>query len=228
MRSLLVIILIFFSGILLSQDVIKETDKVFGLDPLLYNGKKYSYFLPSGTGGHQFLFSPDYIMGSITIKGKTFNDISLNYDIFNQQLLLQYTSETGAVSIIEVSVAWLESFYLGDIRFEYLAPDNTPRICQVIGEGPCRVLYHWKKELKLDTGTNPVSYTFSLPRRDSFVSGEGAVKPYRGQGSFIALFPPEHKTVIKNYLRENKIKVNKASDQVMARLTEFIGELQKK
>ncbi len=136
MRSLLVIILIFFSGRLVSQDAAMEMDRVYGLDPLLYNGKIYTYFLPAGTGGNQFLLSADYLTGEVTIKGKTFEGISLNYDIYNQQLLLQYVNETGAFNIIEISKAWLEKFRLGNMEFRCLSPDNKPGFYQVLGDGP--------------------------------------------------------------------------------------------
>src|SRR5512145_1757956 len=114
MRSLLINFLLILPGMLPAQMAASNLDEVYGLDPVLYNGKKYTYFLPSGTGGHQYLFSPDYFVGSVTIKGQTFEGITLNYDICNQQLLLQYAIEAGSLRIIEVSKAWLESFTLGN------------------------------------------------------------------------------------------------------------------
>ncbi len=138
LHSILVIVLFTLSGLLKSQDGAGIADKVYGLDPTLYNGKKYTYFLPASTGSHQYLFSPDYVSGSVTINGKTYEGILLNYDIYNQQLLLKFADETGAMNILEVSGAWLESFLIGTTGFEYLDIGKGPRIYQVLGSGPVR------------------------------------------------------------------------------------------
>ncbi len=138
MCSLLLIILFSISGTLISQNAVKVLDRVYGLDQTLYNGKKYNYSVPSSTKGHQYLISPDYIAGSVTLRGKCYQDINLNYDIFNQQLLLQYEDEKGVLNIIEVSKAWLKSFRRGNLNFEFLSLEKEPRFYQVLGEGQVR------------------------------------------------------------------------------------------
>jgi hypothetical protein len=225
MRSFLVILSFLFSQIMFSQEAGFENEKAFGLDPLLYNGKKYTYFLPSGTGGHQFLVSPEYLKGSVTIKGKTYTDLELNYDIFNQELLIRYRNETGATSILEVSEAWLESFSLGDSRFEYIHHENDAGIYQVLGSGSVRILYTWKKELKLETGTNPARYNFTLPKRATSLEIDNTVVPFRSRGSLIKIFPPECNEMIKDYLQQHKIRIKSSSDQSMSRLADFLNGL---
>ena len=225
MRSLLVIILFFFSGKLISQETAKEMDLAYGLDPLLYNGKIYTYFLPAGTGGNQFFLSTDYFLGEVTIKGKLFEGITLNYDIYNQQLLLQYAGETGAFNIIEISKAWLESFSIGPMNFKFITHKNESRIYQVLGDGPLHILYYWRKNLKLSNSAVAADYTFSLPIRTNFVMIKGESRPYGSIGSFIKLFDPVHKDEIKDYIHVNGIKLKKAPDQVMTDLINFISNL---
>jgi len=225
MRSLLVIILFFLSGKLISQDAAKEMDRVYGLDPLLYNGKKYTYFLPSGTGGNQFLFSTDYFTGEVTIKGKSFEGITLNYDIYNQQLLLQYASETGAFNIIEISKAWLESFRLGNLEFQCLSFDNDPHFYQVLGDGPFYILYYWRKELRLNNSYGAKNFTFTPSMKSQYVFIGDKLQPFRNNRSLISLFDPGHKSEIKNYIYRNRIKIKNASDQTMTELINYIGNL---
>jgi len=223
--SLLLIILFSFSGTLISQDAVTILDRIYGLDQTLCNGKKYNYFLPSGTNGHQYLFSPDYVVGSVTLKGKCYQDITLNYDIFNQQLLLQYKDETGALNIIEVSKAWLKSFRLGNMNFEFLNLEQNPRFYQVLGEGPVRILYFWRKNLNLDVVIGSSDFTFTAAVRDSYVFMDGQLKPFRTKRKLIGLFDPGHRQEIKSYLRKNKVKVKKASDQTMEEMITFIGNI---
>ena len=225
MRSLLVIILFCFSGKLISQDA-KELDLVYGLDPLLYNGKKYTYFLPPGTGGNQFLFSPDYFVGQVTVKGKSFDGITLNYDIYNQQLLFQYADATGAFNIIEISKAWVEGFRLGDKDFQYLTFGDGARFYQVLGDGPLFILYYWRKKLELDASHGATYFTFSPSLKNQYVLSGDRLRPFRNKRSLISQFDAGHKQEIRNYLYRNRIKLKKASDQAMTDLINFIGNLE--
>jgi hypothetical protein len=207
------------------QQATLKYDKAYGLNQTLCNGKKYNYFLPPGTKGHQYLLSPDYFTGTVTLKGKCFWDVALNYDILNQQLLLQYEVEPGAWNIIEVSKAWLSGFSLGNRNFELLDLQQAPCFYQVLGEGPVRILYYWRKNLKLEVAIGSSDYIFSPPIRDSYVLINGQLRQYRSKRSLISIFGPDHRQEIKNYLRRNKIKVNKSSDQKMAELINFIGNI---
>ena len=222
---LLLIILFSISGTLISQDAVTILDRAYGLDQTLYNGKKYNYFLPSGTNGHQYLFSPDNVVGSVTLKGKCYQDITLNYDIFNQQLLLQYEDERGALNIIEVSKAWIKSFRIGNMNFEFLNLEKDPHFYQVLGEGQVRILYYWRKNLNLDVAIGSSDFTFTPAVRDSYLFMDGQLKPFSTNRSLIRLFDPGHRPKIKSYLRKNKVKVKKASDQAMAEMLTFIGNI---
>ena len=93
-------------------------DPVYGFDHLLYNGKVYSFYPLPGTGGTQYLFDTFDSLGSITVRGVTYTNISLNYDIYNQLLILKYKNAFGSQSMIEISYAWLEKAIIWGINFE--------------------------------------------------------------------------------------------------------------
>ncbi len=225
MRLLHVIILFSLTGILYSQEIIEEQDQVYGLDPLLYNGKKYTYFLPPGTGGNQFLNSPDYYLGQLVIKGIPFKDITLNYDIFNQQLLLRYADDKGSFNIIEISKAWLENFHLGDLYFELHDFGDGNRFYQVLGEGQARILYYYRKELKLDVLARSGTYEFSPAIKSSYVLKKDKLYPFGSKHSLLRVFGKEYKQDIKSYMRKNRIRTKNVSDAQMKELINFISNL---
>jgi hypothetical protein len=225
MRPRLFIILFFLSGKLVSQDAFREMDRVYGLDQLLFNGEKYTYFLPRGTGGNQYLSSTDFITGEVIIRGKRYEGIPLNYDIYNQQLLLQYADETGASNIIEISKAWLESFSLGNMNFKCLRPEKAPVIYQVLGDGPLYILYHWWKDLKLDNSKGGANFVFAPSKKYQYVLIDDKLHSYGSKRSFISLFDPVHQDEIRNYIKDHRIIMKKASDQAMTGLIEYIGKL---
>jgi hypothetical protein len=223
--SLLLSILVFSPGMLQSQNDARELDRVYGLDQTLCNGKKYAYFPPSGTTGHQFLLSFLFSSGSVTLKGKCYTDVSLNYDIFNQQLLLQYADENYPLNIIEISQAWLTDFHLGNMKFELLKLEQESKFYQVLGDGPVRILYFWRKTLNLNDAIGSTNLVFSKALRDCFVFMDGQLKPYTTKRSFIRLFDPKNRPEVKSYLRKNKVKVKKASDRVMSEMITVIGNI---
>ena len=217
---LLSVILLSFSEPLLSQNAVKVLDRVYGVDQTLCNGKKYNYSVPSSTKGHQFLLSPDFISGSVTLKGKCYTDIDLNYDIVNQQLLLQYVDEKGVRKIIEVSKAWLTSFTRRNKNFEFLNLEGGPRFYQVLGEGPVRILYYWRKNLNVNDVVGSSNFVFTDPVRDSYLLKDGRLKQYSTKRSLIRLFDPGQRPAIKSHLHKNKFRLKKASDQ---EISEKIG-----
>jgi len=223
--SILTCILSLFPGILLSQEAATVADRVYGLDQTLYNGKKYNYFLPAGTHGNQYLLSEEFAEGSVTIKGTSYQNLRLNFDILNQQLLLKYKDETGALNIIEVSKAWLEGFSLGTMQFECLSLGENPRFFQVLGSGQYRILYFWRKSLDMVAAVGSSDFTFSAAVKDSYVLMNGQLKPFRNRHGLVSLFGRTHRQEIKSYLHRNKIRIRKASDQVLADMITFIGNL---
>jgi len=223
--SFLIIILISFSGNLICQDVVAVLDRIYGPDQTLFNGKKYTYYPPPGTERHQYLFSPDFVEGSVTIKGKNYNDVTLNYDIFNQQLLLQFPDKNGPRNRIEVSKARLESFRLGNMNFEYLKLEKEPRFFQVLGQSPVQILYYWRKNLDVNGIIGSYHLTFTRAVRDSFILKDGQLKPFNTKRKLITLFDPGIRPEIKSYLRKNKVNVKKASDRVIEEMLVFIANL---
>lgn len=223
--SILLASLFLFPGTLVSQDAVKALDRVYGLDQTLCNGKTYSTFLPYGTKGNQYLISPEYVTGSVTIKGIRYDGISLNYDIHSQQVVLKYRDESGSMRIIEVSKAWLTDFSLGPRNFEYLTLEQEPRIYQVLGRSPLRILYAWQKTLDLDIAIGSSAFVFSNASRHAFVLMDGKLRPFRSKGSLLRIFDAASRQEIKIYLRKNKIRMKKFSDQAMADMITFIGNL---
>ncbi len=212
-------------GQLFSQDAQKELDKVYGLDQTLYNGKKYTYVILYSTTGHQYLITPQYSYGSVTIKGTRYENTFLNYDIFNQQLLLKYLDATGAAITLEVSKAWLQGFSMANKNFEFLHLEKEPSFYQVLGEDSLKILYFWRKVLDLEAVVGSANYIFKKPIRDSFVLMDGQLLPFSSKRSFIRLFGPENKSEIKSYMRKNKIKIRKSPDQAMEGLIKYVANI---
>lgn len=166
--------------------------------------------------------------GSIVLRGITYNNLLINYDVFHQQLLFRYTENSGAVNQIIISDAWLESFSFNGLNFEIIRGEGTKDIYQVLGKGPFMILYKWSKELKLDTSYGATNYVFSNLKREMFLLHNGLKMKYWNNKSFLSLFNPEIKEDLKRYLKDQRINVKKADDRKLEDLITFSSRISKK
>jgi hypothetical protein len=208
---------------------IRTTDsinRIYGFDPLLYNGKVYSDFFDKSIVGNQYLIESDFSKGEIVIKGIKYRNININYDIYNQHLLLKFEDVNGAKRILIISKAWLNGFTIDNRVFEKidsLKPDQ--QLYQVIGKGSVRVVYFWKKELKTSNVSGDAYYFFSAPVKELFVSINNQFKKYKNNRTFILAFEPKKQGLIKRYIRQNKIRLKWASDQVILNLVQYCNNI---
>jgi hypothetical protein len=230
MTCLTRIVFLFFFVFTVPEIVAQQSgnsiDEFYGSDPLLYNGKFYTFRPPLDTRGHQYFKDLKFETGSVKIRGITYSDLLLNYDIYNQQLILKYKFSSGAINLIIISDAWLEKFGFGEYNFEIVStPGNPKQIFQVLGTGAYRILYSWNINLHLDNTYGAKNFAFTGIKREMNIFTGNQILKYSNNKSFYTLFDPEKRTSVKEYLRKNKINVKKATDQTMAELIDFCNTL---
>jgi len=209
-----------------AQSSVDLSDKVYGHDPLLINGRVYNFFPPEGTGGTPFLFDSFDNNGSVCLRGITYSVQKLNYDIYNQQLILEYKNPVGSVSLIQVSKAWLHSFTVYDRYFEMVkVADTAGRIYQVLGSHAEKILYYRYKELFIDTRTLSRSHYFPDAITEMYVLSDNRIVRYTNNRGFANAFGPARKDAVKKHLRRNKIKVRRANDAVMTEVINYCNTL---
>jgi len=201
-------------------------DSVYGLNPLLYNGRIYSFSIARDTKGNPYFSGNEFEKGKVSIKGKVYEDLDLKYDIYNQQLLLKYANTGGATLIIELSKSWLDGFSISQANFEYKPGlEGQPCLFQVIKYDLVQVNYYWKKDLVLDNVFGTMTYTFTKAKRQQFVVCDGIIKNYRTNKEFINAFPAQVQKQISEHIKKNKIKVNKAANVSMHELVKYCNSL---
>jgi len=225
-RSVILIILVVVSTTAIAQAPSDNYDPVYGFDPLLYNGRMYYFYPQPGTGGNQYLQDEFDTQGSITLRGVTYTNQNINYDIYNQQLVLKYKDAIGSTKLIEISLAWLESFTLNGFPFECIDEGNSnKRIYQVLGSGSKKILYHYQKDLLLHSQTISGLYYFSKTIREKYVYIDNRSAKFTNNNSFISDFSPSDQVLIKKYLRKQNINVKKANDLILTDLINYCKSL---
>lgn len=194
-------------------------DAIFGADPLLYNGKVYTFVMPAGTEGHPFFAAEEFTSGEIRLHGKHYPGQLINYDLFNQQLILHYVDMQGAEKRIIVSDAYLEGFSLNDKNF-VLPPtaDTALGFIQLIGNEMFGIAYAWSKTLALDAKVGSTNRVFSKAKRRSYVMQNGHLSAFRNKASFLKALPATERPGMKQLLKEYKIRLKRHDDAAIGLL----------
>ncbi len=203
-----------------------NNDPVYGYDPLLYNGKIYNFLPMPGTEGTQYLFDTFDSLASITVRGVTYEHISLNYDIYNHLLILKYKNAVGSQSFIEISYAWLEKASLWGNKFEtFTTPDSIKRLYQVLGDDDEKILYYFSKELLLEGLKGSKNHYFTSVKKNMFVLTNGRISLFKNNAGFIKSFSLKKQSFIKSFLRSSHINVRKANDLLLTDLINYCNSL---
>lgn len=221
---LFLLLLVFFSFVPLAFSQIAKTPfgELYGLNQELYNGRRYIYFPPLQTGGHQFLEKESFSEGSVSIRGKLYTDLLLNFDIYHQQLVIRYSNQLGATEQLIISDAWLQAFSFGGKEFKYLQmPDSSFKIAQVIGEKPFEILVFWHKDLSLDTKFGATNHSFSKALKKTMLRNNELMLGFKNKRNFLKLFPKDFQSDLKKYMRKQHFSFKKSSDEAIAELLLF-------
>lgn len=230
-KSLTITVLVALLGLstLYSQqrsitDYLAECESKYGSDADLVNGEKYFYPYRQALGD-PFLYT-ETRSALITIQGKEFEAVQLRYDIFNQKLVLDYKDIYGSTSSLVLRNEWVESFDFDDQFFVNIpGPDGEPGFFQQVTDGPIACLYTWSKKYLLNLTSGVQNYYFTDASRDSFLLLDGEFYPYRNNKTFLKTFDTETQKLVKQFMRQSKVKVQHAPDSQIRHLVEYCNSL---
>lgn len=204
----------------------EKIDSIYGHNPMLYNGQFYLYAVPPSVKGNQYFINKDFISGNLTINNKTFTDLHLNYDIYNQEILLKFVLNYKTL-IIKLCKEKITKFSLAEKTFILIKePESTGKtIYQVFGKGKYKVLYHWEKELHLSNVSGRTSYVFTKPQKTMYLQFDNQKIKFKNNRHFLSRFNKSNKSEIKKYLKVNGLNIKRISDKDLIDLINFCNTL---
>lgn len=197
----------------------------YGFDQILVNGVFYEDRYHEEIG-HPFLIESEFSKGTLVFREKEYKSVEINYDIYEQQLVLYITHHNSIAWIIPPH-DFISSFSIGDKLFVKYAFQNDPQFYQVIFDSEkLRCLYYWYK-LRSDSDhkRNYNSYEFSDSKKKSYLLLNDEYMRYRDNRSFANLFPREIKSEIRKHIKAKGIKVAKSNDGEMLELIRYCNSM---
>jgi hypothetical protein len=185
----------------IQQDPIRENQ-------ILYNGKVWRNLF-TNVRGDQFLFSKEYLPGSVTMNGKTYKNLNINYDIYNDEV----TTPKNNGAILQLNKEMVDSFSLifefNTFRFKNTNEDSIHGIkgfVNVLYEGKSALYVKYKKEIDLLAVDD--KYDLFFQTHKIYFVKKGMVYQLNGKSDLLKALQ-EVKTQIKDFMKKNGIKVSK-------------------
>ncbi len=207
------------------NELYKSVVNEFGFDQVLVNGIHYEdgYW---GKVGHPFLFEDKLYKGTLIYREREYQGVDLKYDIYKQQVIL-YIMQNNSIAWIIPPNDFISAFSLRDKLFVKHTFEGVPRFYQVVFDTEeLKCLYYWSK-LRYDSDhkRSYYSYVFTNSDRKTYLILDDVIKKYSDNRSFVSLFPQESQVRIKQYIKNNKIKVAKSSDDEIEKLVTYCRTL---
>jgi len=173
----------------------------------LFNGRIWRnlYYLSEG---NQFLFSKEFLPGSLTINSKRFTDIFLKYDIYNDEIL----TPVDQGGILQLNKELVDSFSLSfqDKTFKFIKMQDdsikgSKKYFNVLYQGKTALYLKYTKKIDKLTidGGNEKFYQFS---RIYFVK-DNVIYMINSKSDLIKALI-EKKEMIKPFIKKNRLYVS--------------------
>ena len=201
-----------------------DFDKLYGLDVLLTNGKKY---FPDSNPvfGHPFWRSKDPFLADLTISGKSFKNQRIKYNLNKQEFLLLYTNYNGQQGQIILNTSAMDSVNTGMYRFVPSAfPEIKQQFVQLIYQGHLSCYIGWYKELKFNTMGPYAGFEYTKDFRMYYLVSNGTVYQFTNKSSFLRIFSLKERAPIRKYITSNRFRFRKMDENNLRKLITYCDE----
>lgn len=205
-----------FPGRTYGQDTAKQNQ-------ILYNGKIWRN-LYTQVRENQFLFTSDFLTGSVSIRGTVFDNVPLKYDIFKDELLTP--SDPGGM--LQINKERVDSFslFFENEKYRFVSiPDSadaTHGYFNLIYKGQIAFYRKFIKKidkLSLDGQSDRFYQFFRL-----YLMKDNKLFPVTGKSDLQDLFK-EQKTLIKAYLKKSGLEVSVKEPESFIPLIRYIESI---
>jgi len=174
--------------------------------------------------GDQFLFSAEFLPGSVTIEGRTFNNLKLKYDIYNDELIM--ITDNGI--IIQINKEMVEAFSMifdKIYNFKKLEADTLNSISgyvNVLYDGNTSLYVKYRKEILQLAVENKYDLFNQINR--IYVKKDGVLSRVDSKREFLNLFK-DKKQQLHTFIKANKLKLSRKNPESFRPVIEYYDTL---
>jgi hypothetical protein len=188
------------------QNAIGIYYKSAGENSHLYNGSEY---VPLNTLNHKnpFFETSTLQNASISYDGIVYNNVPLQYDIFNEEIIINRYNQNFRIKLVNNKINWFSIYGHAFIRIEH---DSSTKILPDAGfydqlySGTVTVFAKRKKKLEENIAQNVINSQF-VEDDHFFIKKDNIYYPVNSKKSTFKVFKDRKKEVQK-LMRKNKVK----------------------
>jgi hypothetical protein len=173
---------------------------------LLYNGKIWRnlYYMVKGD---QFLFSKEFLPGTLTMVGKTFTNVSIKYDLYNDEILTPLDS--GGILQLNKEMVDGFSIFFQNKTYKFIREDSLEGLkgyVNVIYKGKSALYAKHIKKIGLLAEENKYDKFYQVVR--IYFVKDNIVYPITSKSDLFKVLH-EDKKEIKDFIKKNNLVISK-------------------
>jgi len=208
-----------------SEEGFYELKEIFdylnGPDYNLLNGRQF--YLPYAGTSHPYFNTDRYRPGSLLLNGEAYDSVTINYDIYDQQVILQVPDWiSGPNDKIVLNREMIGCFQIDGRTFRLMSfPETGTSFFQVLSSGEISCYLLWKKKLYRSSSSGNARLKYLKQSRRIYLQKEDQLLHVKNMSSFTGIFDEAYQKEIKGYLRREKIRFRSATDEELGDLMDF-------
>ncbi len=211
-----------------AEDLKSFSEYIYGKDVRLVNGRIFSQPHPKAHG-HPYMKSTNWISGSVTVYGKEFSGLKLNYDICQDNLIFLDESVNGDKKIILLNKYNIEGFTVEEDKFVTLSPEDAENLYEyqyfeVLCNGKVSLYNRWTKTFEAVTSQEFPAGRFLDTKITRYLLKDQVIYRIRNRFALLKICA-DRKSELRKYMRRHKIDFRKGSDEPLADLIEYYNGL---
>lgn len=204
------------------QEIRNYFDRSYGSDFNLLNGRRYYLYYSSNS--HPFLTTDQSRPGELILDGMAYHGVPINYDLYQQEVILQYISHSGETRYVILNSEQVQEFVLDQKIFRNISLEGRDLgYGQVLRANELGFYIFFNKKLNETPSMNTTPYHYTKLSKRFYLEMNGSTAQVGSRGSFIQQFAPGDRKAIRQYMRQHHIRLNKASDEALRGLLQFCG-----
>ncbi len=199
-----------------AQDTINENQ-------MLYNGRIWRNYFPM-IMENQFLFSKELLPASVTMRGKTFSDIRIKYNIFTDEIITPF----APAGMLQLNKQMVDSFYLifqnKKYHFIRITEGNTAfpvGYYNVVYKGKTTLYARYTKKIEKLADRDEFDKFYQTNR--VYIIQEGKVVNIPGKKDLFRALDV-HKKEVRQFMRESNIKISIEDPFTLVPFLRFIDD----
>ena len=234
MKKFVIFLLLLLSLNIFAQNATEQlrqhTSEIYGTDDILVNGTTYRPLHPIASGD-PFFINGVFVRGQLNLKGRSFQNVLLKFDIEQQKLVLKHFDDGAKFELIALNNNYIKSFSLHDKFFvnidDLIKNDEAKGFYELIYRGDFLFVREYKKVF-VGTFSDKYPYgKYSDTKTTNFLFLKGKKYKVAKKKDLYNLFP-QYKTLIKKFMKEHKIKLRKSNNKKLNILTQYCDEISTK